>query len=369
MLLGSGRSHLLLLRRARAQLGKNLQITLVAPDRFALYPALLPEVVSGQLGYRESHIDLQLLCEKTGARLITSELASLDLDARIGHLSNGVQIQFDLVSLDGDLECAAEAPESSRPDLRAKPLSRFLPSLQSILEDIYQHPKGANLALVGDDEASVELALAIRQRLSSDPRVKNLPVLHLVHEGRSVLPHLPVSAQLLAAQALQEQHIRVHPLFPATGLEEGRLVSERGQHLPADAVIWCQADRATLPVEEGIGLARGELGLIKVNRQLQSVSHAFVFASGAWAQVDAPSYASSRISWAYQTPVLNANLVRYLRGKELKVYKEPKKPLNFIKLGEDQVVALRGDTLLSGTWVKHWKKFIDRRFIGQFPRP
>lgn len=368
LLVGSGRSHLLLLLRARAQLGLNVQLTLVAPDRFALYPALLPELITEQRGYRDSHIDLQQLCERAGARLVTSSLAALELDNRCAYLSDGQQVQFDLLSFDGDSEWAVKAQKTSLPSLSIKPINQFLPGWQGILERIYLLPKGAHLALVGDNETSVALALAIRARLDSDPRLKKPLELHLVHGGRSLLPQLPLKAQLLAAQALREQNVRVHPLFPAVRFEDGRLLSERGQHLLVNEVIWCELAAFDLSAQK-LGLALGEQGLIKVNRHLQSVSHPFVFASGDWAELDSRRHTSSRISAAYPTRVLTANLGRYLRGEVLKVYKEPNNPVSFIKLGRDQAMLHHGETVLHGAWVRRWKNFVDRRFIGQFPRP
>ncbi len=369
LLVGSGRSHLLLLLRAGANpIGVNSQITLVAPDRFALYPALLPELITEQRGYRESHIDLQQLCERAGARLVTSSLAALELESRCAYLSDGQQVQFDLLSFDGDSEWAVKAPKTSLPSLSTTPINRFLPGWQGILERIYLQPKGASLALVGDNETSVELALAIRARLASDPRLKKPTELHLVYGGRSLLPQLPLKAQLLAAQALREQNVRVHPLFPAVRFEEGRLLSERGQHLPADEVIWCQLPTLDLGAQK-LGMALGKQGLIKVNRHLQSVSHPFVFASGAWAEFDSRRHTSIRVSAADPKTVLVTNLGRYLRGDALKVYKEPKTPFGFIKLGKDQAMLQHGDTVLTGAWVRRWKNFIDRRFIVQFPRP
>lgn len=370
LLLGSGRSHLLLLR-AKARLHPNLQLTLVAPDRFALYPDLLPELVAGQLGYRDCHIDLQQLCEQAGARLITSTLESLDLDARHAQLSNGEQVPFDLLSLNGGIqgpEEYVEYREESTHNLSLEPINRFLPGWQGMLERIYRHPKGANLALVGENETSVELALAIRARLASNPLLKRPVVLHLVHPGRSLLPQLPLAAQLQAAQTLQERHIRVHPLFPAVSLEDGQLLSERGQHLPMDEVIWCQSKAPELRAQQ-LGLAVGEQGFIKVNSHLQSVSHPFVFAVEDLAEFDSPGVASIRTQAAYQAPVLTANLGRYVRGEPLKTYKEPKKSLNFVKFGKDQAMLQRGNTVLSGAWVRRWKKFIDRRYIAGFPRP
>ncbi len=380
LLVGSGLSHALLLRRARTQRSRELQLTLLAPERFAPFPFLLPELVAGKLGYREGHIDLQLLCEQAGARLICSPLENLDLDARRAQLGDGEQLEFDLISFDGDIPAPERHPEASTQSLSIEPFDRFLPGWQGMLERIYRHPKGARLALVGEDEMSIELALAISKRLNLEPRLKRPAELHLIHQGRSLLPHLPLKAQLLAAQALQERHVRVHPLFPAVAFEAGQVVTERGQYLPVDEVIWCQPSAPEAGIRQ-LGLATGEQGLIKINRHLQSVSHPFAFALGDLTELDAKDQALSRgsdsslnrnLNWrlaAQQAQVLAANLACSLRGQALKTYKAPKSPLNFINLGEAQTLLVRGDTVLSGTWVSRWKHFVEQRFINQFPRP
>jgi selenide, water dikinase len=376
LLVGGGHSHSLLLRRLRDRLDADTRVILVSPERFAPYSGMLPGLLAGHYRYRDCHIDLDKLCRGSGAELICARVDSLDLESRVALLNDGQRLNFDLLSLNCGIQSAPTPPGADEHNhLCVKPISQFLPHWQETLERLYSRQdrhKGANLAVVGGGATGVELAMAIRYRLDHDPRL-TVPVdIHLVHSGGTLLPEAPLQAQLRAALQLQQMRVRVHPLFMVTRVAEGELHTERGQHLPVDEILWCtQGSAPTWPAQ--CGLACDEHGLVKVNGHLQSESHPFVFAAGDIASIAGQTVPRAGVYAVREAPVLADNLIRFLQettsAEKLRVFRGQKRFLSILTCGDRYAIAQRGNWVLAGKWVWHWKRFIDRRYMTQFPHP
>ncbi|MDQ2076499.1 FAD-dependent oxidoreductase [Marinimicrobium sp. ABcell2] len=379
LLVGGGHSHSLLLRRLRGRLDANTQVILVSPERFAPYSAMLPGLVAGHFRFRDCHIDLGKLCENVGAELVCGRVENLDLESREALLNNGQRLSFDYISINCGIQSTSPPPGASEHNcLSVKPISQFLPQWQETLERLYSRHdrhKGANLAVVGCGATGVELAMAIRYRLDHDPRIKVPVDIHLVHSGGTLLAEAQLEAQLHVARQLQEMRIRAHPLFTVTRVAEQELFTERGQHLPVDEIVWCLQGSA--PAWPGqCGLTCDSAGLIKVNAHLQSESHPFVFAAGDIASVSGQPLPRAGVYAVRQARVLADNLIRTLheepgsadRGK-LRVFRAQKNFLSIITCGDQYAIAQRGRWVMAGKWVWRWKRFIDQRFMAQFPHP
>lgn len=375
LLVGGGHSHSLLLKRLLGRPNPETQVILVSPERFAPYSAMLPGLIAGHYRFRDCHIDLEQLCRNAGATLICARVERLDLDARTALLSDGQQLAFDLVSLNCGIQSAPPPGADEHNHVAIKPISQFLPRWQETLERLYQRVdrhKGASLAVVGGGATGVELAMAIRYRLDRDPRLKVPVDIQLVHSGGTLLAEAPLQAQLGVAQQLQAMGVRVHPLFTVSRVADQELHTERGQHLPVDEVLWCiEGSAPNWPSQ--CGLACDAAGLIKVNRHLQSESHPFVFAAGDIATISGQPLPQAGIHAVREAPVLTDNLLRCLNNPThtgaLRAYRGQKRYLSILTCGDEYAIAQRGQRVLAGKWVWRWKRYIDRRFMAQFPHP
>src|SRR5690606_22127641 len=167
---------------------------------------------------------------------------------------------------------------------------------------------------------------------------------------------------------LHEIHVRVHPLFTVTRVENGQILTDRGQHLPADEIVWCiEGAASNWPAQSG--LACNDRGFIQVNDHLQSASHPFAFAAGDIACITSQPLPRSGVYAVRQAPILATNLARYLRGEKLRKFKGQKQVLSIMTCGGQYAIARRGKWVLVGKWVWRWKSRIDRRFMAQFPKP
>lgn len=375
LLVGGGHSHSLLLRRLRNRLDPTTQVILVSPERFAPYSAMLPGLIAGHYRFRDCHIDLEQLCRSAGATLICARVERLDLDARTAVLDNGQQVKFDLASLNCGIGSEPPPGANEHNHVAIKPISQFLPRWQDALERLYQRVdrhKIASLAVVGGGATGVEIAMALRYRLDRDPRLKVPVDIQLVHSGGTLLADAPLRAQMEVARRLQAMRVRVHPLFSVSRVADQELHTERGQHLPVDEALWCIEGSAP-GWPSRCGLACDAAGLVRVNRHLQSESHPFVFAAGDIATISGQPLPQAGVHAVREAPVLAENLLRCLNNPDnpgkLRAYRGQKRYLSLLTCGEEYAVAQRGDRVLAGKWVWYWKRYIDRRFMAQFPRP
>lgn len=370
LLAGGGLTHALYLANARHLLPDGVRVRLLSPERFVPYASMLPALVAGHQRFRDCHIDLGQLCRATDTELVFGRMAALDPEQRRITLTDGETLDFDLLSLNTGLEPPA-LPGLNEHGMSARPISRFLPRWQEALTRLQARDRTdrADLAVIGGNIEGVEMALALRRRLTRDDAPKAPMRVHLIHAGGKLLPELPVSAQLGAAQMLAEREVRVHPLFEVSRIEPERVLSRREQHLPTDEVINCVSG-APGPWLAESGLARSDRGLLQVNQHLQSVSHPDIFAAGAVASVAGGSQPGSAATLAWrQAPVLAANLVRSFTNEPLRTFEPGGSVLSIIASQHDRALARYGQWVWGGKWVERWRQRRDRKVMSVFPRP
>ena len=94
---------------------------------------------------------------------------------------------------------------------------------------------------------------------------------------------------------------------------------------------------------------------------------------GAIATINGQPLPQAGVHAVREAPVLAENLLRCLNNPDnpgkLRAYRGQKRYLSLLTCGEEYAVAQRGDRVLAGKWVWYWKRYIDRRFMAQFPHP
>lgn len=366
LLAGGGLTHALYLANARHLLPQDVRVILLSPERFVPYSGMLAGLVAGRLRFRDCHIDLGHLCRATETELRFARLNALDLDTRQAQLDDGETLTFDLLSVNTGLQASHAIPGLAEHGLSMRPISGFLPRWQEALTRLQGRARNepAHLGVIGGNIDAVQMALAIRHRLSQAPQLKAPVQVHLIHEGGNLLPNLPLAARLRAAQLLQTREIRVHPLFRVTRIDAEQVYTEHHQHLPMDEVVCCLSGQPGQWVEAS-GLALTDRGLIQVNHHLQAVNHACVFAAGAVAGAPGQGVATD-LAWQ-QAPVLAANLARALSGEPLRRYKPRPRTLSIVTTQDRYGLACYGNWVWGGAWVERWKFRRERKVMGYFP--
>lgn len=367
LLIGAGPAHLAVLDGLARHHPGDLQVTLLAPWPHHTHTALLPSLIAGQRSEAQARTPLPPRVQAAHARWLAGRCLALDADTRTVHwqAADGPTpppLGYDLLSLDPVIaldreRLAARLPGAREHALALWPLDGFLHLWPDVVALAQRQP--VSLAVIGAGSAAVETAFAAAERLRRD----GLPgsTFTLITGPTGPVPGLPTSARTHVNRRLQRAGIQV--------LREPCVaVDAQGVHLGNGALLRCD-----VPViaEDGeapawladSGLALGEHGHVRVNRFLQSSSHANVFACGEAAERDdLPAAPPRNLAQALRAaPVLAHNLRAAHEGQAFKPHWPPQTTRLFVACGSSHAVAAWGPWWLRGRWVRHWKDRIDRR--------
>ncbi|MCR8921641.1 FAD-dependent oxidoreductase [Dasania sp. GY-MA-18] len=364
VLVGAGHSHLMVLQRFCRKPIKGLQITVISRSCYIPYSGMIPGLIAGHYSWQQCHISLANLCHRAGARLLIGDINHIDAEQR--HIT-GPQIspiRYDWLSLNTGSKIKLDEIDGARVHgLAAKPIEHFLAAWQQKMAEIKSCDNSYKIAVVGGGAASLELILAIHQRLQ--PLTKRATVnLSLITAAKTLLPEHNTSNSKLASKKLRQLSIKLLTNSRAVSAHQYGLDLADGRSLTANCVIW--ATQAGAPEWlNNTTISCDEQGFIHVNRFLQSSSHPNIFAAGDMIHFSEKTLPKSGVYAVRTGQALAKNLHRVIRNKTLLAYKPQRYFLNLISLGKKQALAHWGPISASGTWVWYWKSWLDRRFVNR----
>ena len=369
VLVGGGHSHVAVLRRFGMRPLPGLRLTLVTRDIHTPYSGMLPGYIAGHYDFDECHIDLGPLARFAGARLYHGEVQGLDPESGTLEVEGRPPVHYDLLSINtGSRPATLDVPGAAEYALPVKPIDAFLRNWEDLIQRVLERRGRFRIAVVGGGAGGVELALATQYRLQTllrergdDPRRLDFV---LLTRGPDILPTHNAGVRSRFYRVLGERDIRVFTEHRVTELREGVIVSEGQPEVQADAVLWVTS--ASAPAWPALsGLAVDDRGFIRVDANLQSVSHPGVFVAGDVAALpdDRPK---SGVFAVRQGPVLTENLRRAATGRRLRRYRPQRQFLGLISTGDRYAVASRGRFAMEGAWLWRMKDWIDRRFMQRF---
>ncbi len=367
LLIGGGHAHLFVLEALRKQpaaLLAGLEITMLSRELEMPYSGMLPGLVAGHYRTKECHIDLQPLAAKAGVRLLQATVDRLDLTRNRAWSGNNWW-QFDVVSLDiGSTPPLQDVAGADQIGVPVKPIDRFLQQWHLLEVKVAQLARPVHMVMVGGGAGGVELLLAMAYRLQDKKdRVK----WSLVTRGE-LLPGAPRRAAHLLADRLAAAGIAVRTGCSIARVEPDRLLFDDGSVAAFDQLLWATGS-APQAWPQAAGLASTEQGFVHINRHLQSVSHAQVFAAGDVASDPDQPRPKAGVFAVRQGPVLADNLLRVLAGQTLQPYRAQQDYLSLLSTGGQHAIATWYGLVWQGDWVWHWKNRIDRAFMQRFTGP
>ncbi len=349
VLLGGGHSHVSVLKSLGMRAEPGVRITLISRDLDTPYSGMLPGCVAGVYSAEDIHIKLGPLCRFADARLIKADVCGLDLNAKRVLLRNRPPIKFDVLSIN-----TGAVPIAPHEDaVTVKPIGEFLPKWHEIVDTI---KVGDSLAIVGAGAGGVELAMAARSALPDGIKITVYgPSLMAGHNAKTVA---------LVNKTLQQRGVNwVGERVEAQS--QNRLQLASGHHADASHVLWVTHVQAPAWLDRS-GLATDPQGFITVNKQLQSISHADVFAAGDVASLQDQPRPKSGVYAVRAGAVLAVNLRHRLNGKSLRSYQAQKNYLALLGDGSGKAIASRGSWAAYGRLWWSLKDKIDRNFINKF---
>ncbi len=370
VLIGGGHSHVAVLKRFGMRPLDGLRITLITRDLHTPYSGMLPGYIAGHYQYDECHIDLRRLAQFAGARVYHSEVTGLDLTNREVHCANRPPVHFDVLSVNiGSRPHTVDIRGVREHALPVKPIDRFLDGWERLVAQVSETDQLFRIAVVGGGAGGVELSLATQHRLRTERQRarRDLAGLeyHLLTDTDTILPTHNTRVRRKFERVLRDRGIAVHTRHAVRAVGADGLACANGKVLPADAILWV-TNAAPQPWLREAGLETDAAGFVRVNANLQSVSHAQVFAAGDVASVVSHPRPKSGVFAVRQGPPLAENLRRAVRSQSLRPYWPQTQFLSLISTGDRYAIASRGAWSVEGAWVWRLKDWIDRRFMSKY---
>lgn len=369
VLVGGGHAHVTVLKRLAMRPVPGLRITLITRDIHTPYSGMLPGFIAGHYDYDDCHIDLGPLARFAGARLYHAEVEGLDLDKGQVIASARPAINYDLLSINtGSRPGSINVPGVDKFAIAAKPIDLFLQQWADLLDRV-QASKGIfRVLVVGGGAGGVELALSTQHHLrqlllqaGDDPERLSYS---LLTESHDIMHMHNASVRRRFEAILAQRQIAVTAACRVTEVKADQVIVEDGSSVPADAVLWVTTAAAPAwPTEAG--LATDESGFIRVNAELQSLSHDNIFAVGDIASLPDPR-PKSGVFAVRQGPILAYNLRAAATGRGLRPYRPQKNFLGLISTGDQYAIASRGGWSYESAWLWRVKDWIDRQFMRKF---
>lgn len=369
VLVGGGHAHLAVLRHFAMHPLDGLRLTVISRDIHTPYSGMLPGYIAGHYSFDDCHIDLGPLCRYANARLYHSSVTHIDLEEKSIHVDDRPSINYDICSINtGSTPSVQDVQGVHEHALIAKPIDRFLTQWDELLARLSTHQGVFNCTVVGAGAGGVELILAIHYRIT---RLIKQQKLHqvtlqctLLTRDSSILMTHNAAVRKRFIRELNAKGIKVLTNHTVTSVSESKVCFSEHEDIATDAVIYVtHASSPEWPA--AAGLAVDDYGFIRVNQQLQSTSHAEIFAVGDIASLP-ESKPKSGVYAVRQGKVLANNLVLAATGKSLKTYQAQKNTLSLIGTGNKKVVASRGLWSAQGYWLWRIKKIIDQSFVKKY---
>ena len=352
LLVGAGHAHLYVVKHAAQLISAGYRVQLLAP-RFFSYSGVASATAAGVLPAGAGRIDVQALADASTIKFHEGTLESLDLPTRVATTSDGVNLIYDVLSINIG---SGVAPAGMRVDpavLRVKPLSGLADvgtRLQSSMSG-----GGATVVVVGGGGSGLELASHLSGR-------RDVARVCLVDSGTVIGAELPGGARQRVVRLLAERGVTVRTRSVVRTLGARALVGDAIEMSYDLALLASGLTAPPLISETGLGDDRG----VPVRATLQHVDHDDVYAAGDCALFLPRPLPRLGVHGVRQGPVLLRSLLTRRLGDALPTYRPRRRWLSILDLGDGVGLAVWGRWWWYGTGPLRLKRSIDRRWLKTY---
>ena len=194
----------------------------------------------------------------------------------------------------------------------------------------------------------------------------------MLDHGSKLLPNEAPGCQKCTNDALLERDITVLHNCSVAEITASEVIVDDGRVVPASHVIWATGAMSH-PLAQTLadrGLECDDRGWVRVNSNLQSLSHPNIFAAGDCCSVEDPRAAKkppkAGVYAVRSGPILIQNLSAFLDKRELIEYRPQDDFLKLLMHGDETAHGFRFGLGLKGPWVWKMKDHIDQMFMDLF---
>jgi NADH dehydrogenase FAD-containing subunit len=350
LLVGSGHSHLEVLKSLHEEDMQGNEFTLISPCRETYYSGLLPRYLMGKIPIEKIQIPSFQYAESKGVKTIQDKIVQFDSLKKRAVFDSGRELEYDILSLDiGGVpqEIQIENPQDV---LSIKPFPQFIQKWQET-EKLFRLNSKIKLVVVGGGPAAVEVASALRLNLnrnaSSDSEV------HLVTRGQNLCSQYPSEISFKIQKSLEKLGVKIHFGEEVKRIDSGFLKLQNNQSIAYDKVFLALPSRRPNLTQKSIG-----------NNLLLCPN---VFAVGDCAKMDGfPDLPRSGVTAVKQGRHLAINLKLLLQNKDLLEFNASFTQLNILLSGWDLGRIVWGRFSLESKFSLKLKNHIDDKYMASF---
>ena len=373
VLIGGGHAHVQVVKALKFR-PANIHVTLIDVSKSASYSGMVPGCIAGLYTAEQTLLHFEPLCEWANVDFIHDEVVDIDLENHCVHLRSRTDdpIPFHAVSLDIGSKSRGldDIPGASEHTIPTRPISTLV---QRVDEAQINLGEITRVVVVGGGAAGIELAMSIRGRWG--PLLGDNLFVTLLDAGDDLLPNESQACREAVRTALKDRGIEVKHQCQVQRVTASNLFLESGESIPKTHCIWAAgaAAHSLTSTLKRRSLAVSDHGWIRVNDNLQSISHPCVFAVGDCCTIEGlPDGRSSPpkagVYAVRAGPVLTINLPAFLQSEPLESYCPQDDFLKLIACGDGTAIGFRFGLPFQGKWVFEMKDSIDQMFMNLFKK-
>ena len=360
VLVGGGHAHMTVMVNLRNYVERGHRVTLIGPSAHHYYSGMGPGLLGGTYRPQEVRFNIKKMVEDRGAAFIQDTVTRIDADQKMLVLESGAEMSYDVVSCNtGSGVPADEASVVGDHIFPVKPIENLIKVRQIVLAGMGSRtPK---LIVVGGGAAALELTGNLWRLIQQTGTAAAITVCG----GRNFLASMPVKARRYARQSLAARHIDIIEGLNVNRLKDGVAILEDRREVNFDLALLAWGIEPSHLFRES-GLPTGSDGGLLVNSFLQSVAHPDIFGGGDCISFEPQPLDKVGVYAVRQNPVLYANLLAAIEGKDLEAFEPQDTYLLIYNLGNATGIFYRGNWVLTGRLIFWLKDTIDRKFMRKF---
>ncbi len=366
ILVGGGHAHLEVLRRCVEDgIPDGVEVVLISPLPFHVYTGMVPGYLHGAYEAGSITFDLPAICRAGGVRY--SEASVDRVSGPRQFVDAGARMEFDVASLDvGSIPSGALDPAICEHAAFVRPLPQLL-SLDARLAALKRASadRVPVVTVVGAGAAGIEVALAIKARLSTSGRAV---IVSLRDESPEVLPGFPESLRRRARSILDTAGVQIATGERVTSVAARSIGLADGTRVESHLTVWLTA-ATPAPVLSASDLPLDPDGFFCVDRQLRSTDGSPVWGAGDCVTLAyAPKIARAGVYAVREGPVLAHNLWASIGSREMRAYIPQADFLMALDTADGKALLRERGVISHSRWALWLKRWIDRRFVARYGR-
>lgn len=374
VLIGGGHAHAQVLRALNQKSRpKRLHVTLIDVQKSAAYSGMVPGCITKAYTPEQTLLDLEPLTDWAGIEFVNDKVIDLDCDNKCIYLRHSNEpVPFDVCSIDiGSASRGVhETPGAKEFTIPTRPISELVQRIEDA-EQTMKPGEPQHVAVIGGGAAGVELSMSILGRWK--PLLGDNLKLTLLNSGSELLPSESHACRRALREYIDDLGICVRHGCSVAEIQKDVIQLTSGEQIPYSQCVWATGagPHALASKLQNRGLAVTERGWIRVNRNLQSISHPYIFAAGDCSSMEGLPTGPPPKAGVYAVragPVLIENLTGYLAGTKLVDYTPQDDFLKLLVCGDRTAMGFRFGIPIQGKWVFQVKDAIDLQFMSLFRR-